>query len=89
MTDFRTVERDLIEFFEAAGVQVMRAEGDAFAVVGSINCEHPRTCQATFALGVIVCPCLAGSADIAEPECVAGEASILSLTKLAERLAGR
>jgi len=86
MTDFRKIEAELIEFFDAAGVDVIRSEGDAFAVVASVGgCPMPRTCAATFVMGVITCPCLAGE----EAETVEGQASILSLTALAERLASR
>ncbi|MGY3588041.1 hypothetical protein [Bradyrhizobium sp. USDA 4350] len=85
MTDFRKIEADLIDFFEAAGVDVRRYDGDAYAVVASVTgCEIPRACEATFVGGKIVCTC----AVQVGPNPV-DEATSLSLTKLAERLSTR
>jgi hypothetical protein len=64
MTDFRTIERDLIEFFDAADVNVVQIRGDHFAIV------KPG------------CPCC-GYEGISDGD------GLLSITKLAERLAGK
>jgi hypothetical protein len=85
MTDFRKIESELIEFFEAAGVDVKRHDGDTFAVVAPIvGCELPRNCEAQFTDGKIYCDCAVHTC----PNPIEDGTS-LSLTKLAERLAGK
>lgn len=85
MTDFRTIERELTEFLDAAGVDVIRDAGDAFVVVAAIPyCGRPRKCEAVrHRDGRIKC------AVCDDEDVKSTDVQTLSLTKLAERLAGK
>lgn len=84
MADWRKMEADLIRQFDAAGINVVYAAGNAFAVVSSLSeCGRPHACEAVFSgrRGGIVC-----NACDTDDE-LSGGLTSLDITKLAKSLA--
>lgn len=82
MADWRKMEADLIRQLDAAGISVVYASGNAFAVVSSLSeCGRPHACEAVFRNSGIVCH----ACDTHEE--LSGGLTSLDITKLAKSLA--
>lgn len=84
MADWRKMEADLIRQLDAAGISVVYAFGNAFAVVSSLSeCGRPYACGAMFSgrRGGVVCHACDTNDELS------GGLTSLDITKLAKSLA--
>jgi hypothetical protein len=82
MTDFRRIERELIDALDAAGVDISRKGGDAFATLIPVpECGNPEFCK------LVVGPYGKTECELCEFEHNLNSRMVsISITELAKRL---